>query len=160
MCFGGLGAAATGFLWVSGRIAPCCRLSTYAKSYQQRARVLVASADGNSRPPSPQVDRREERPHLCTPRAGAKSQDTRGHGRHERLSGGACWAKTVGTVATIGGVAQPKLPFRVVAPALDGRVVLRHLATQDHCRCSYGDRARLLHGRASRQLVKGVRSPR
>ena len=36
-------------------------------SYQQRACVGAASVDRDSRPPRPQVDRREVRPHLCTP---------------------------------------------------------------------------------------------
>ena len=39
---------------------------------------------------------------------------------------------TEGIVAPIRGVAQPKLPSAVVAPALEGRVVLRRESTEDH----------------------------
>ena len=49
---------------------PVCR-SPKKGPYQQRARMPVASADENHRPPSPQVGRREVLPHLCTRRAGA-----------------------------------------------------------------------------------------
>ena len=45
--------------------------SPNTKSYQQRARMRPASTDGHGRPPSPQVDRGEARPHLCTRRTGA-----------------------------------------------------------------------------------------
>jgi len=50
-----------------------------AKPYQQQARMLGASADGHGRPPSPQVNRREVRPHLCTRReAGVRTREVRG----------------------------------------------------------------------------------
>jgi len=51
-------------------------------------------------------------------------------GRHE--SGGARWARTVGIVALVSFDAYPKLPSVVVAPALEGRVVLRQETTEDH----------------------------
>ena len=41
-------------------------------SYQQSTRMFPTRADGYGRPPSPQVDRSEIRPHLCTRRAGAR----------------------------------------------------------------------------------------
>jgi len=58
---------------------PLTSRSHNAKPYQQRARMRPASADGHGRPPSPQVDRREVRPHICTWRAGARVR-TRGGG--------------------------------------------------------------------------------
>ena len=53
--------------------------------------------------------------------------------RHERRSGGDRWARTVGVVAPVCGVALPQQPMVILAPALDGRVVLRREATEDHC---------------------------
>ena len=44
------------------------------------------SADGYGRPPRPQVDRREVRPHLCTRRAGARVR-TRGADRRDVVVG-------------------------------------------------------------------------
>ena len=41
-------------------------------TYQKGARVIHPSADGYGRPPRPQVDRGEIRPHLCTRRAGTR----------------------------------------------------------------------------------------
>jgi len=52
-----------------------------------------------------------------------ESEET--YGKVERRSDGARRARTVGIGAPVQGVALPKLPFAVVAPALDGRVVLR-----------------------------------
>jgi len=46
--------------------------------------------------------------------------------------GGARWVRTVGTVAPMQVVTYPELSSAVPAPALDGRVVLRKEATEDH----------------------------
>ena len=91
------------------------------------------NGDGYGRPPIPQVDRSEVRPHLCTTRAG-KIVRTRGAGSREVVVefGGARGARTERIVAPACGVALPKLPIEVPAPALDGRVVLRREATEDH----------------------------
>jgi hypothetical protein len=91
--------------------------------------MSIPSADGYGRPPSPQVDRIEVRPHLCTRRAGARVRDMRG--RHERRSGGPRWARTVGIVAPFSKDAYPKLPSVVLAPTLESRVVLRQETTED-----------------------------
>ena len=40
-------------------------------NYQERARVKIARSDGHGRPPKPEIDGREVRPHICTPREGA-----------------------------------------------------------------------------------------
>ena len=55
-------------------------LSLQVQPYQQGARSMTPSADGYGRPPRPQVDRREIRPHFCTRRAGARVR-TRGAGK-------------------------------------------------------------------------------
>ena len=47
-------------------------------------------------------------------------------------SGGCWWAQTIGIAAPVGGVALPKPPIAAVAPALDGRVILRREATENH----------------------------
>ena len=54
--------------------------------YQKRARMLAASADGQSGPPGPQVDLREVRPHLCTRRAETWVR-THGDGKRGTLVG-------------------------------------------------------------------------
>jgi len=46
--------------------------------------MMSSSDDGYGRPPSPQVDRREVRAHLCTRRAGA-SVRTRGAGERDAV---------------------------------------------------------------------------
>jgi hypothetical protein len=74
--------------------------------------MISPGADGYGRPPSPQVDRREVCPHLCTRSAGrivksvvptmnaeSRSDGEDTLGRHERRGGGARWARTVGIVA-------------------------------------------------------------
>jgi len=58
------------------------------------------------------------------------SEDT--WGTQDSRSGGARWARTVGKAAPVCGVALPKKPLAVGAPALDGRIVLRRGATEDH----------------------------
>ena len=50
--------------------------------YQQSAHMPVPCADGYGRPPSPQVDRRKVRLHLCTQRAESKVR-TRGAGTRD-----------------------------------------------------------------------------
>jgi hypothetical protein len=66
----------------------------------------------------------------------SKREDT--WGRQEKRGGGARWARTVGIVAPVFRVAQRKPPSGVVAPALEGRVVLRREATEDHGRAKEG----------------------
>ena len=62
--------------WMWASIAPSCRSTPHnlvtVEPYQQGARVVLSTTDGYGRPPSPQVDRREVRPHICTRRAGAR----------------------------------------------------------------------------------------
>jgi hypothetical protein len=62
--------------------------------------------------------------------AGAMREDT--WGWKKRRGGGARWARTVGIVAPTYVVAQPQLPIDVVAPALDGRVILQREAGEGH----------------------------
>ena len=71
---------------------------------------------------------------LQTPSLPAKSRTKREDtwGGRESRSGGARWARTVGEVAPVRGVALPKKPLAVGTPALDGRVILRRGATKDH----------------------------
>ena len=57
--------------------------------YQQGARMMACIAYGYGRSPSPQVDRREVRPHLCTRRAGASVRT--------------CGAGTTDAVVELGG---------------------------------------------------------
>ena len=64
-----------GSYWRSGcgvRLPPSACKSPDVYSYQQSAGMSFPSADGYGRPPYPQVDRIEVRPHLCTRRAGTR----------------------------------------------------------------------------------------
>ena len=54
-------------------------------------------------------------------------------------------ARTVGIVAPVEAVAQPKLTMEVAAPALDGCVVLRRGAIEDHCLVKHRRIGRVFH---------------
>jgi len=56
-------------------------------SYQQRARQNVACGDRDSRPPSPQIDRRKVLPHLCVRAARSATNPTSPLNRHNRRGG-------------------------------------------------------------------------
>ena len=58
--------------------------STDGLPYQQSARMSRPCADGYGRPPSPQVDRRKVRPHLCKRRVTARVR-TCGAGRKDAM---------------------------------------------------------------------------
>ena len=47
-------------------------LYVIGQSHQERASVITASGDGRGRPPRPEIDGREVRPHLCTHRSAAR----------------------------------------------------------------------------------------
>jgi len=92
--------------------------------YQQGTRVLGACGDGESSPPSPHIDRRKPRPHLCG-RGTTVSHHQTTPPHTVTTAGGSRWTSTVAAVAAARRVAVPELPVVVVPPALDGRVVLR-----------------------------------
>ena len=95
----------------------------------------IASGDGHGRPPRPEIDRREVRPHLCTRRAGARVRTcTCLEAAPDALVGSIGWASTVGIVSPVGSVAEPEPTITIVTPALDGRVVLRRKASEHHSR--------------------------
>jgi len=101
-------------------------LQMIGKSHQERARVITASGDGHGRPPRPEIDGREVRPHLCTQRIRARVRTCACVGSVCNGWVESCsWAITVGTVAPVGSVAVTELPIPIPAPALDGRIVLQ-----------------------------------
>ena len=105
------------------------------RRHQQRASVTIASGDGHGRPPKPEIDGRQVHSHLCTTRAGARVRTfIRWGAAREAVVQQFNWVITVGivapVVAPVQSVTEPEPPIRIVAPALDGRVVLRREASE------------------------------
>ena len=94
------------------------------QTHQECARVEPASGYGHGRPPKPEIDGREVRPHLCTRTASARVRICTCEGvARDAVVKPFSWAITVGIVAPVFYFADPERPL--ITPALDGRVVLQ-----------------------------------
>jgi len=105
-------------------------------SYQQRAVVIFASGNRDSRSPRAEVNRREPRPpHLCVPaQAFVTALSHPPHPllnttKHHTRAGPWRAGTTEAVVATLSCVAIPELTIIVSSPALDAPVVLRSAAS-------------------------------
>ena len=140
-----------GYCWFRISALPPCHhqaLSLCPSSYQQRASVIVASGDRDSRSPRAKGDSREVLPHLCAPpkarhRPFRPTSAVAATLKHHKCRSIAISGPTVASVAAVDLVAVPELPVVVIPPALDARVVLRsgaslNIHTEDGAGCLHG----------------------